>query len=455
MHKAILYLNPTSASGGDDPLCSDVRAAGWEVHVADSLRTADQLLSEHHYPVGLAKIPRDGSEDWRQSGIENWANLEAFLSRLDNPRWIALTPPDALDHDHICQLITTGFFDYHTLPHDPTRLLASLGHAYGMSRLGANDDAAKHSVNGEHEMVGTGAAMQALFHSIRKIAGVDAPVLIGGESGTGKELAALAIHARSARADGPFITVNCGALPDNLIQSELFGHEKGAFTSAHQRNIGRFEAAAGGSIFLDEIGDLPLALQVNLLRFLQEKTIERVGGTRSIPVDVRVIAATHANLEQAVAEGRFREDLYYRLNVLNLEVPALRERVDDIELLARFFFNKFSSEKNRRVRDFSQQALSAMCRYDWPGNVRELINRIRRAMVMCDRRLIMPGDLGLDQQHHECSIMTLDQARSEAEINAIRNSLNATQHNVSKAARLLGISRVTLYRIAEKNGVRL
>jgi DNA-binding NtrC family response regulator len=251
------------------------------------------------------------------------------------------------------------------------------------------------------------------------------------------------------------MAVNCGALPANLIQSELFGHEKGAFTGAHQRKIGRIEAAAGGTIFLDEIGDLSLDLQVNLLRFLQAKTIERVGGTQSLQVDVRVIAATHVDLERAVAEGRFREDLYYRLNVLHLRVPALRERENDIELLARFFFEKFAKEKNPQVRGFSQQALQVMNTYAWPGNVRELINRIRRAMVMCENRLMTPGDLGLERRSARRTIRTLVGARAAAEKEAIQYALRHTGNNVSRAARELRISRVTLYRLIEKYSIAL
>jgi transcriptional regulator with PAS, ATPase and Fis domain len=285
------------------------------------------------------------------------------------------------------------------------------------------------------------------------VAGVDAPVLITGESGTGKELAALALHERSSRKDKPFVAVNCGALPNGLIQSELFGHEKGAFTGASQRKIGRIEAAAGGTIFLDEIGDLPLELQVNLLRFLQEKTIERVGGTTSIPVDVRVLAATHVDLEAAVAEGKFREDLYYRLNVLKINTPPLRDRQGDIEVLAKYFFEIFSHEKRRNVKGFSPAALQLMNRYNWPGNVRELISRVRRAMVMCERRLITPKDLDLDKRESQRLVTTLEAARSNAELEAIRNALQKNNSNLTDSARELGVSRVTLYRLIQKNGL--
>jgi DNA-binding NtrC family response regulator len=283
---------------------------------------------------------------------------------------------------------------------------------------------------------------------------VDAPVLITGESGTGKELTALAIHERSARSAGLFMVVNCGALPVNLIQSELFGYEKGAFTGAQHRKIGRIEAASGGTVFLDEIGDLPFEMQVNLLRFLQEKTIARVGGNEQIHVDTRIIAATHVDMEKAVKERQFREDLFYRLNVLRLKTPALRNRQGDIELLAKYFFDQFSHEKRPNVKGFSPAAMDAMKNHTWPGNVRELINRTRRAMVMCESRLISPADLGLERLTPRHPVLTLDQVRARAEEEAVRNAIEGSRGNLSVAARNLGVSRVTLYRLIEKYGIK-
>jgi DNA-binding NtrC family response regulator len=300
-------------------------------------------------------------------------------------------------------------------------------------------------------MVGTSPQMQQVFQAIRKIATVDAPILITGESGTGKELAALAIHERSRRARGPFVAVNCAALPRTLIQSELFGHEKGAFTDARTSKVGRIEAAAGGTLFLDEIGDLPLDLQVNLLRFLQEKTIERLGSTRQIAVDVRVVAATHIDLEKAVETNLFRQDLYYRLNVLRLDIPPLRDREGDVELLARFFFEKFARAEHSRARGFSHSALERLNEYEWPGNVRELINRVRRAAVMCENRLIAPADLGLERrQSARRTPMTLERVRAAAERQAIGDALRRSKRNVSRAAHELGISRMTLYRLLQR-----
>jgi transcriptional regulator with PAS, ATPase and Fis domain len=295
--------------------------------------------------------------------------------------------------------------------------------------------------------------MLDLYAKLDRVTRVDAPVLITGESGTGKELVARAIHQHSRRARGPFVPVNCGGLPESLVHSELFGHERGSFTGAHQRKIGSIEAASGGTIFLDEIGDLPLELQANLLRFLQEKTIVRVGSTQRIPIDVRVIAATHVDLDKAVQEGRFREDLFYRLNVLHLSVPALRERSGDIELLVQALFEEFADQKNAVVQGFSREAMRAMAAYAWPGNVRELMNRVQHAMIMSEHRLIRPADLGLSSSTMARNVITLSRARAAAESDVIRITLRNNANNVSRAARELGISRVTLYRLMEKFGI--
>lgn len=434
----MLYLK----SKGAPDLCGrELLAADWDVHNAPNVRDALLKIREHDFRVGLAFF--NSFDDHTHHEIEE------FFHGSGHIEWIALVSPECLQTPGFGKHVLRMCHDYHTLPLDITRLLGTLGHAYGMAQVKSLITAHDGKL-GEYEMVGASSIMQKLFSNIRKIGSVDAPVLIAGESGTGKELAALAIHERSTRSDGPFIAVNCGALPTNLIQSELFGHEKGAFTGAHQRKIGRIESAAGGTLFLDEVGDLALELQVNLLRFLQEKTIERVGGIEKIQVDARVIAATHINLENAVREGRFREDLFYRLNVLHIEVPALRDREEDIELLARFFFDKFAKEKNHNVKGFRRDALQTINDYDWPGNVREMINRIRRAMVMCENRLITSADLGLDRRTSQRQLVSLEEARGKAEKESIQFSLRANRNNISKAANQLGVSRVTLYRLMEK-----
>jgi DNA-binding NtrC family response regulator len=438
--RLLLYL-PTIEPAGPPP---ELDPSTWSVHVAKDLSEAQDDVESRRYSVGLAAIESiDGSR---------LARVQNLLSGGSHMEWIALLPKQSTLRSELAQFISRNFYDYHTIPPDRERLLVILGHAYGMAQM--RDAAfANRTVEelGEFEMVGASPQIQHVFRAIRKLASVDAPVLITGESGTGKELAALAIHERSDRARGPFVAVNCGALPRNLIQSELFGHEKGAFTDAHARQIGRIEAASGGTIFLDEIGDLPLDLQVNLLRFLQEQTIERVGSTRSIPVDVRVIAATHVDIEQQIEAGKFREDLFYRLNVLRLEIPPLREREGDVEVLARFFFDKFASAHRSTAKGFSRQALATMNTYSWPGNVRELINRVRRAAVMCEARLIAPAELGLDRRESSRRrVMTLEQWRAHAEREAISNALRRNRKNVTQAAHELGISRMTLYRLLER-----
>ncbi len=280
------------------------------------------------------------------------------------------------------------------------------------------------------------------------------PVLITGESGTGKEQTAHAIHEYSTRAASPFVAMNCAALPSNLIQSELFGHEKGAFAGAGDRHVGHIESANGGTLFLDEIGDLAPELQANLLRFLEEKKIRRLGATKPIPANVRLIAATNTQLEQAVREGRFREDLYYRLNVLHLRTPGLRERKGDVELLAKYFFTKFAAETRTSARGFSRDALEVINRYDWPGNVRELMNRIRRAVLLSEGPYITPVDLELERRSPVRTFVTLDEARMAADRETIQATLLRTRFNIARASQELGVSRMTLYRLMEKYDIR-
>jgi DNA-binding NtrC family response regulator len=418
--------------------------SSWDVRTVNDLSAARKALSDRPCPVGLLLLNSAKSIDV--------AEVDALLEAHQSTQWVGVFPADMIKLPACRALIVQHLFDFHTWPIDPFRLNHTLGHAYGYAELSKSTDLAI-SDKGDMALVGQSEAIELLRRQIAKVAHANAPVLISGESGSGKELTAHAIHKHSSRSGGPFIAVNCGAIPASLIQSELFGYERGAFTGAAKDKRGLIESAAGGTLFLDEIGDLPLELQTNLLRFLQEGTISRVGSSRSVAVDVRVIAASHMRLDDAVKSGIFREDLLYRLNVLPLTVPALRERKEDLELLSTHFFKVFAHDKNPKLTGFSNRAILAIKAHDWPGNVRELINRIRRAMVMSEGRLITPEDLDLIMPTGLRNGEPLEEARIRAERDAIHVCLQGSGSNVTRAARDLGVSRMTLYRLMEKHGI--
>jgi two-component system NtrC family response regulator len=303
------------------------------------------------------------------------------------------------------------------------------------------------------QMLGSSPQMETVFEIIRRVATSDVPVLIVGESGTGKELTARAIHARSARCDGPFAAINCGAIPETLLESELFGHEKGAFTGAHTQRPGRIEKAQGGTLFLDEIGEISTHLQTKLLRYLQEQTIERVGGREEIVVDARVLAATNVDLKEALEKGTFREDLYYRLGVVVISMPPLREREGDIPLLAKAFLKRFAAESKTPNMTFTPQALRAMERHSWPGNIRELENRIKRAVVMATGVKVTPVDLELLSPHAKYDGQGLREAREALEKDFITRAVSRNRGNLTQTAADLGISRPSLYDMMDKLGI--
>ena len=305
---------------------------------------------------------------------------------------------------------------------------------------------------GFEQMVGGSPQMQGVFAYIRKVAGTNAPVLLLGESGTGKELAALAIHERSPRKDKSFVAINCNGIPENLLESELFGHEKGSFTGAHAQRKGLIENAADGTLFLDEIGELPPPIQVKLLRFLQEQRFQRVGGRQEIQIDTRVIAATNADLKQTISEGKFREDLYFRLAVVVIMLPPLRDRGDDVALLAREFLQRYAAQNNKKSLAFSPDALRALYRHNWPGNVRELQNRVKRAVIMTDGKRLTADDLELADLS-QTSPATLKEAREAVEKEVVQNALKRHQGKITSAALELGVSRPTLYELMEKLGI--
>jgi transcriptional regulator with PAS, ATPase and Fis domain len=303
------------------------------------------------------------------------------------------------------------------------------------------------------EFVGSSQGLLNVFSMIRKVAPTEIPVLVTGESGTGKELTALAIHERSQRRNKPFVTINCAAIPDNLLESELFGYEKGSFTGAHASKKGKFEFADGGTIFLDEIGELSPNLQSKLLRFLEDKIVERIGGNGGKRVDVRLIAATNKDIKSAITKGSFRKDLFYRLDVFNINLPPVRERGEDKGILARFFLNKFSKEMNVS-KSFSHEAIDAIRSYDWPGNVREIINRIRRAVVMSRDSVITPSDLDLDVPVIQIdAVKSLKEVRYSIEKQKLIEALRHCNNNISKVARVLGISRPSVYSLRKKYNI--
>src|ERR1044072_692910 len=305
------------------------------------------------------------------------------------------------------------------------------------------------------DMLGTSPQMQAVFALIRKVAATNAPVLLLGESGTGKEMAAAAIHRRSTRKDGPFVAINCNAIPESLLESELFGHEKGSFTGAHVQRKGLLETASGGTLFLDEIGELPPAIQVKLLRFLQEQRLQRVGGRQEIQVDTRLVAATNADLKELINNGKFREDLYFRLAVVTIRLLPLRERGEDIVFRAREFLQKYANQSGHTKMVFTPDALRAMSSYSWPGNVRELQNRVKRGVIMASGSRLSAKDLELERDRVVASSTgtTLRQAREHVEREMVEQALKKNSGKIPSAAADLGISRPTLYELMEKLGI--
>jgi len=424
-----------------------LQPSGYRVRACASLPQARRLIEKIEPIAALLRLG-----DQEPPPIDE---LEALLEVQPSLRVIAVVEPGERTEETLAPLIRRHLiYDFHTLPPDLDRLLFTLGHINGLIAVERTAKAVRGLREASTEMVGSSPAMVAVSEAIGKVARARAPVLIRGESGTGKELVAHAIHRQSERARGPFVAVNCAGLPPSLIGSELFGHEKGAFTGAIARKIGRIEAARGGTLFLDEIGDLPLELQGHFLRFLQEQTIERIGGSGPTEVDARVLAATHVDLAAATAEGRFREDLFYRLNVLTIDLPPLRERGRDLELLAEHFLAKFARELGRPLLGFRENALQAIRRHPWPGNVRELLSAVQRAAVMAEGKWVSAEDLGLAwPKRPEGQGPTLQEARAELEKKLVLEALEQSGQTVQAAARRLGISRMTLYRLLERYGL--
>ena len=442
VHKRrIVVVNPSVES---TRMISVLEQHGWEVLIEMRPDKLGQVCKQFRPCAGIYCLDEAQLARHEQS-------IRAALAD-SGVEWIASVPKRLMEQAPLRTLLHDWFYDFHTLPYDTDRLLVTLGRLFGRTGLGTTPGEPDGTVPDFPGFIGVSPRMQRLKEDIRKVAATDVSVLISGESGTGKEMVACLLHRLSPRKPGPFIAVNCAAIPATLIQSELFGYERGAFTGATQRKIGRIEASDGGTLFLDEIGDLARDLQANLLRFLQEGTIERVGGTVTQSVDARVVSATHVDLQTAIATGAFRDDLFYRLNVCQLNVPALRERVDDIPLLANGFLHSFASRHKLPRKRFSAEAYAVMQAYNWPGNVRELQNRVHQGVVMSNDRLVQPADMGFDNGIVvPLAGQTLDQARDDAERTVLRRTLSVCQHNHSQAAVALGISRATLYRLLEKH----
>jgi len=384
---------------------------------------------------------------------EGFRTLQDVVSADVHVKIIVMTAQS--DKDNAVRAVGEGAYDFLAKPVDLTELKVILKRAAYVLNLERNyrDLETTGEDSGFEGMIGGSQKIRQLFNSICKVAATNVPILILGESGTGKEMAARAIHRRSSRREGPFIPINCGAIPPNLLESELFGHEKGAFTGAHERRQGRVEQATGGTLFLDEIGELPLSLQVNLLRFLQEHTISRVGGRQPIDVDVRVIAATNTDLRDLKKNGDFRDDLYYRLAVVVLDLPPLREREGDIPLLAKSFLRKFAGNSDDKTIAFAPQALKVMEQYHWPGNVREMENQIKRALIMAEGKRVRARDFDFGNSGSGTPGLTLREARERLEKNMLERALLRRKGKITAAANDLGISRPTLYEMMEKFGV--
>lgn len=343
--------------------------------------------------------------------------------------------------------IALGAYDFYQKPVDIEDLTLIVSRAFHIRQLELENQRLSEQASGSHlilgNMISGDHSMAKLARTIERVANTNVSVMLLGASGTGKELLARGLHDNSNRKNGEFVAINCAAIPENLLESELFGHEKGAFTGAVKTTIGKIEQAHGGTLFLDEVGDIPLPLQVKLLRFIQERVIERLGGRKTIEVDTRIVCATHQNLEEMIAADQFREDLYYRLAEIVLTVPSLAERPGDPALLAKHFLSLYAKEMNSKAKGFAPDALEALDNWHWPGNVRELENRVKRAVIMTDEKKISAEDLDLDEK--EDNFLNLRAARELADRRAIAHALARSQGNVSNAAKLLGISRPTLY----------
>jgi two-component system, NtrC family, response regulator len=413
-----------------------------KVHPAGTRREALDLIRREPVPVAIVDLGLPPDPDGAAEGL---ATLAEIRQVAPSTKVIIATGNET--REHAVQAVALGAYDFYQKPVDIDSLRLTVGRAEHLFELEEENRrlTAARTASPIDGIIAASPEMLMALRNIEKIAPTDVSVLVLGESGTGKELIAEAIHRLSPRAAGPFVPINCAAIPDTLLESELFGYEKGAFTGAIKQTIGKIESADRGTLFLDEIGDVPLSMQVKLLRFLQSRVIERIGGRRPVPVDLRVVCATNQNLDRMMAEGQFREDLFYRLNEVTIQVPPLRQRSGDGVLLANFFLQRFAAEFGRAVRGFAPSAAAAINAYAWPGNVRELENRLKRAVVMTDGSFVSPADLGLATPEDAPLSLDIRAARARAERDVIQAALAQTGNNLSQTAKLIGVSRPTLY----------
>ncbi len=423
----------------------------YHIFEADNREQAVEILQREKMALITLDLGLPPDADGASEGL---SALEQLMGVNSLVKVVVITGNQ--DRENALKAVQLGAYDFMDKPVDLEVLKTVLQRANYLHGLEKENLklVEREEKRGHPDIIGTSPVMAKVFDTIRRVAGSDISVLVVGDSGTGKELVARAIHKQSHRKDGPFIAINCGAIPETLLESELFGHEKGAFTGAHMQRPGRIESAEGGTLFLDEIGEISPALQVKLLRVLQERSIERVGGRVEIPVDTRVLAATNIDLQIAMKDGRFREDLYYRLNTVTIPVPPLRERGADIAMLAKVLLQRFSDEAKKKVVGFSREALLSLEQYHWPGNVRELENRIRRAVTLSDNPRIAPGDLDLDEPKDVQAGPTLKEARDMVEKRVIEQTLAKTGGNITKAATILAVSRPTLHDLISRHDIK-
>jgi two-component system NtrC family response regulator len=425
---------------------------GYEVLIAGDRATALSELDKHRPPVLTLDLGLPPDADGTSEGFQT---LEDVLTRFPNTKVIVVTGNN--DRQNALRAVGVGAYDFFYKPIDPDLLGFIVNRAYRLHEL-EDENQRLHFTGGESPLEGviTGSReMLKVCRTVEKVAPSDATVLVLGESGTGKELIARSVHSLGGRADGRFVAINCAAIPENLLESELFGYEKGAFTGAVKQTPGKIEMANGGTLFLDEVGDMPMALQAKMLRFLQERVIERVGGRHEIPVDVRVICATHKDLPQLAREGNFREDLYYRISEIAIRIPALREREGDTLLLARVFLEKYSQQMGKQQHRFSKDALAAIEAYPWPGNVRELENRVKRSVIMAEHKQISASDLELGGAGtDDTRTFNLREIREQAERQAIVRAMSHVGGKISQASELLGVSRPTMYDLIKKYNLK-